>query len=183
MLAFGVDVAAPLTPRQVAEAVAAIAPDHAALAAMISRGAPHDDGYWQARERLLNDIAAGAEGARWWAMLALANADGAHPSLSVACDCAARAVALSLGPHWRKGLVRRALAELEVEPATRETTAWRVAFAWEASRPEDSYADRAVRSLALALLAGDDVAAERAARWVVDPGGAMGEALAGVPPC
>ena len=71
--------------------------------------------------------------------------------------------------------VAAALAELGVSVGADDVaTGWAVATVAAA----DSYERAALRSLSLALAAGDRDRAIRAARWVTDPAGAMTAALA-----
>jgi len=71
--------------------------------------------------------------------------------------------------------VAAALAELGVSVDGDDVaTGWAVAVGTAAA---DSYERAALRSLSLALAAGDAARAIRAARWVTDPSGAMTAAL------
>lgn len=82
---------------------------------------------------------------------------------------------------WRPdGLVRDALIHLRVRcDGTRTETAWRLAALWSRTWTfESTYVFHAWQALAIALEAGDDVAAEDAARWIADPGEAMRRAVA-----
>lgn len=85
----------------------------------------------------------------------------------------------------RLPLVRRAVESLRFEGARvgadDAETAWSLAVAWRAQSVfESSYARVAWKSLALALLAGDEAAALDAAAWIATPGAAMARAVARV---
>lgn len=107
----------------------------------------------------------------------IARCEGCHYPAS-ACACRPLAWRASAG-------VAAALHSLGLAPSdTALETAWRVAIVIverPASRWEDSYTLAAAKGLALALAAGDLVAAEAKALWLTDPGVAMTRALAARP--
>jgi len=73
-----------------------------------------------------------------------------------------------------------ALRILDVAPRdTARATGWALALAWTSRATTELAGEQraAVRRLALALDAGDTLAADRAARWITDPAGAMEAAL------